>query len=858
LLIARLQRRRQQEELSGAISSRLLGVGAAQLENEVIRALEDVGRAYGVDYSFIHLLGIDRATITYHKQWHAADVETPGQSMIGCSLAQIPWLLSELRQLKPINIPDPDDISADAVQCHHFMDTHHVRAAFVVPLAIDSELLGFCGLLHRRIHPNWDSDDVVIMKLIGETLAGRLIRAQVEERLANERSLLRSLIDNVPDTLYAKDTQGRFIAANRAAAALVHHTPQSIVGLNDFELFEPALARQYYDDDQAVMRTSAPLIERVEIVPDARGERRWYSSTKVPLRDVQGRIIGMVGIGHDITDSKRIEEALRDSEARFRALFTGMSEGVALHKVVYDEAGTPVNYAILDVNSQYETILGIRREDVIDKLATDVYGVAQAPYLSEYATVAATEQPYHFETYFAPMDRHFLISVSSLGEGRFATLFFDISERRRVEAELRTAEANYRTLYENAVMGIFQSTPSGRYLSANPAMTRIYGFDSVQEMIDFVGSDIAGRVYVDPERRNELRRVLDTVGVVNDFESEDLTRDGKPIWSRVNARTVRDTDGAPLYYEGFLEDVTERKMAEHALRESEERFRILAENSRDIIWTMDASDQMTYCSPAIRQLLGFEPAEALKGFDSAIFTPESRKEMQAVLKKESDDYADGMRDNVYHIDIQHQHKNGSLVWVDILIQRILNAQGEKVGLLGVSRDTTARKQAEEKLQYLSTHDALTGLFNRACFEEELERVDKSGAFPVSIILADIDGLKIINDRQGHAAGDQMLLGAAKVLRAVFRAKDIAARIGGDEFAVLLPVTTEAAGQAALQRLRDEISHYNTEHTDMPLSISLGVATASHWNRPDELVSLADTRMYEDKRVRPTPGRTGER
>ncbi len=853
--IARLQRRRQLEELSGAISSRLLGVGPTQLEHEVLRAIEEVGLAYGVDYCFIHLLGADHAAITYEQEWHAADIQTGNKRMIGRSLAQAPWLQRELQQLRSINISDSADISADAGSLHWLIHAHHVNAAMIVPLAIDNALIGYCGLLHRRAHPGWDSHDAVVMRLIGETLAGRLIRAQMEERLANERSLLRSLIDNVPDALYARDMQGRFIAANRAAAALVNHTPQSIVGLTDADLFEPALARQYYEDDQAVIRTGEPLIEHLEIVPDARGDRRWYSSTKVPLQDVQGRTIGMVGVGRDITASKCVEETLRDSAARFRALFVGMTEGIALHQVVYDEAGKPINYVILDVNPQFEAILSVARADVVGKLATEVYGVPQAPYLNEYAAVAITGESSYFETYFPPMDRHFFISVSSLGEGRFATLFIDITERRRVETKLRAAEANYRTIYENAVMGIFQSTPSGRYLSANPAMARIYGFDSAQEMIEFVGGDIAGRVYVDPDRRNELRRVLDTAGVITDFESEDLTRAGKVIWSRLNARTTRDAEGAPLYYEGFLEDVTERKVAERALRESEERFRILAENSPDIIWTMDAGNQITYCSPAIRQLLGFEPVEAMKGFDAAIFTPESRKAMQSMLIKEAEDYANGMRDNAYHIDIQHQHQNGSLVWVDILIQRVLNAKGEKVGLMGVSRDITARKQAEERLHYLSTHDALTGLFNRACFEQELARVDKTGAFPVSIILADIDGLKAVNDQQGHTAGDRLLLGAATVLRAAFRAQDTVARIGGDEFAVLLPGATATAGLAALQRLRAEISRYNAEHSEMILSISVGVATASQWNRPDELVSLADARMYEDKRARQARGRT---
>jgi two-component system cell cycle sensor histidine kinase/response regulator CckA len=132
---------------------------------------------------------------------------------------------------------------------------------------------------------------------------------------------------------------------------------------------------------------------------------------------------------------QRTEIALRQREQHFRSLFDHMLEGVALHRLIYDEHGRAINYEIIDVNHQYERILNLRRDDVVHRLATDVYGTPEPPYLAEFSAVAATGQPAHFEVYFAPMQKHFFISVSPLGPDQFATIFFDMTARKREEAE---------------------------------------------------------------------------------------------------------------------------------------------------------------------------------------------------------------------------------------------------------------------------------------------------------------------------------------------------------------------------------------------------------------------------------------
>jgi diguanylate cyclase (GGDEF)-like protein len=163
------------------------------------------------------------------------------------------------------------------------------------------------------------------------------------------------------------------------------------------------------------------------------------------------------------------------------------------------------------------------------------------------------------------------------------------------------------------------------------------------------------------------------------------------------------------------------------------------------------------------------------------------------------------------------------------------------------RDITARKQAEEALKHLSLHDELTGLYNCRFFEEELARLEHGWRFPVSIVMADVDYLKDTNDQEGHAAGDDLLKRVAQALNAAFRAEDVVARIGGDEFAVLLPTTDATSAKVSLQRVRQAIQENNAGNAGTPIHVSLGVSTAEAPVPLSGVLKEADANMYREKR-----------
>ena len=879
-----LERRLQLELLAASLSGRMLGVDierAQKAEQEVRLALSDIGAAFGADYCFLHLLSSDGKIIERGYEWRADGLEPIAERLVGHPAAVFPYMVNNDRSgadsaariggaariddaaANSIGIFVFPDLAPEPPEVRDLLRQHGVQAMALIPLHIGANLIGFCGLRSRHIDPAWPMDDLKQLKLMGEVIANALLTLRAEEGLVAERNLLQSLIDAVPYTLYAKDTTGRFIACNRAAAALDAHTPQETIGTTDWDVYNADAAQCYRNDEQAVIETGVPLLDHEEIVVDYTGAPRWFSSTKTPLRDDTGAIRGIAGLGRDITEQKKIEQALSENDARFRVLFNTTSAGIGILRIVRSPDGAIENYEYVDVNERYETIMQTPRDALIGKCVTDAFGANAIPYMKELKAVAETGKPFNQEVYGYTLQKHLYFSVCRLESGFVAIIFLDITASKQAEMELQQAEARYRAVFENAMMGVFRSTPDGRLLFVNTAMARIYGYDSSQEMLDLIGNDISNRLYADPQQRDEFGRILNSAGVVANFESQHRRKDGSLIWTRIHARAISnapdasdtsdasDASNVPQYYDGFLEDITARKEAERIIEERERQYRFLAENMLDVIWMMDNERRYTYISPSIRLLRGLEPEQAMCESFLEPYTPQSRAIIRNAMARRATSEAAGKMNALFHFDLQMYHVDGTLRWVELSTQALLDSQGRRTGFMGLSREISARKEADGKLQYASTHDALTGLYNRARFQEELNRLCNAGPFPFSIILSDVDGLKRANDQLGHAVGDELLRQTARVLIAGTRSDALVARYGGDEFTVLLPETGATAVRAAMLLVQAELYTHNSQTDALPLSLAIGSATAAGPINPDELMSLADARMYEDKRAHNT-------
>ncbi len=433
------------------------------------------------------------------------------------------------------------------------------------------------------------------------------------------------------------------------------------------------------------------------------------------------------------------------------------------------------------------------------------------------------------------------ISLARLPDGGAVCIVRDISERRRQEAALRETEEKFRKIFENSLEGIYQTTPDGRVISANPALANTLGYESADALLRS-GANIAAKVYVHPQQRAELIRQLEERGSYSDAEFQIIKSDGSVIWVSDSARVVRDSDGRVLYYEGTIQDITARKATEEALVESEEKYRTLVDTSQDGVFIAQ-NDAFVYVNHAFARMLGYTPEDMLGMEFGRIIAPEDQQ-----LASAHSTLHDDISSKPYEARLLH--RDGITRSVASILVSPINYKGER-GITGTVRDITEQKRTEQQLVRSAFHDALTGLPNRALFLERLRRALSAGRHGVrfAVLFLDLDRFKLINDSLGHAFGDRLLLAIANRLRTCLRPNDIIARHGGDEFTVLLEQIEGLEDVTIVaDRIHEELSRaFTVDGHDVFTNASIGIVfSAEHYETPDELLRDADTAMYRAK------------
>ncbi|HEY9636814.1 MAG TPA: PAS domain S-box protein [Coleofasciculaceae cyanobacterium] len=513
------------------------------------------------------------------SQPHAPKVETPNlQSPIPNPLSEfqsqsetfsfapgtgLPGQVWLSRQ--PVWIRDVSIESESFFVRSHLAKACGLRAGFGVPILANDKVLAVLTFFMFESRQE-DRRLVELISAVAAQLGAVIQRKQTEAALRESQRRLASLMDSLPGIVFscASDPEWSMTYLSEGCLTLTGYKSEELIG-NRAVSFD---AITHEDDLPKVLAAlemgvaqKEPYVVEYRIRTQS-GQEKWVWEKGHGVFDSTGKLLGVEGFITDITERKRAEEALRSSESELRALFAAMTDVI----FVFDVQGRTLKIAPTNPDQK---LLSKPAAQMLGKTLHEVFEPEAADTALSYIQQAInTKQTVNVEYSLPTDDREiwFSASISPTQEDSVVWVARDITERKRAEEGLRQAEAKYRSIFENALEGIFQSTCDGHYVSANPALARLYGYSNPDELMERL-TDIEHQLYVDPDRRAEFTRLLQENDAVSEFESQVYRKDGSVIWISENARAVRDNTGELLYYEGTVEDITERKLAKEQLRE---------------------------------------------------------------------------------------------------------------------------------------------------------------------------------------------------------------------------------------------------------------------------------------------------
>ena len=426
--------------------------------------------------------------------------------------------------------------------------------------------------------------------------------------------------------------------------------------------------------------------------------------------------------------------------------------------------------------------------------------------------------------------------------------FRDITWRKELEEALRRSEARFKALFLNATVGIAFVDVEGRIIENNGAL---------DDMLGSGKGELVGRHfsrYSHPEDRaadGDLFREL-CQGTRDSYQltKRDLRTDGSTIWVLNSVTVVRGPDKNVQYAIRISEDITERKRAEESVIRSRDFYRTLMDELPNPIRLADTDGKCYYFNRAWLAYTGRRMDEELSDAWMENIHPDDGERVRSLYRISL------LEQRHFIVEYRLRHAGGGYRWVVESGNPYRGIDGRFAGFISSSLDIHERKALQDTLETISISDELTGLLNRRGFftlAKQQIKIANRTVRRLFLIFGDLDGLKTVNDSLGHAAGDLMLVGTARILREVFRESDIIARLGGDEFAVLITEDSSTPDTATvLDRLRNAIRIHNERAPGGPsisLSIGLQVYDPGTPVSFDKLISQADALMYEEKKLK---------
>jgi two-component system, cell cycle sensor histidine kinase and response regulator CckA len=575
-------------------------------------------------------------------------------------------------------------------------EKHGYRSCCALPLQSNGKVFGALAIYAAETHA-FDERELALFTTFAETLSFGLAALQTQtehskvserfKRGEEEKKHLIAVVQNSPDFVAISSPEGQVLSVNKAGRELVG-MPQ------DTDVRSTRIQDYLAPDGTGIVQDIA--------LPMIRGGRFWQGEVPMrhfgsnetitvdarafPIFNSQGELIGLACVCQDIRDRKRQEENLRVAQ------FAMDHSGEAILWCGPDSRYMYVNDAAC-------RILGYSREEL---LALSVWHVAPRRSAADWPNAWAEFKRCGFTTYETilhtkhgrSVDVEISVSYMSFGHKEFLCTFVrDISERKRHEQALLQAEEKYREIFENAVVGIFQTHPQGNIVAVNQALANMFGYQSREEFMEKV-RDLSTQLYADPARRREFLQLLESRGVARNFEFEARQKDGKSVWLSANARAVRENQGKTLYYEGTLSDITERKLAEEQLRRTEKHLETVVNAAPVVFFAINNDGIFTLSVGSGLRGLELAPGQVVghSVFDVYRDNPQILEHVRRALQGEE------------FTTIEEVPKYGRVF--ETLWGPRHDSAGKPSGLIGVAIDISERRRLEAQYLQAQKMDAV--------------------------------------------------------------------------------------------------------------------------------------------------------
>jgi diguanylate cyclase (GGDEF)-like protein/PAS domain S-box-containing protein len=665
-----------------------------------------------------------------------------------------------------------------------------------------------------------------------------------EQALAAREEQLRLFTDNIPEPVVYVDLDRHYTFVNDAFVTLVGISRDEIIGKSVADVLGPeAFEFQQPFIDRAA-RGESVTYERETL--DVNGRQRWLRNKIVPDMRFDATIKGYYIVGHDITDLKQTQDALASRESQLRAIMDGVPAPVA-----YIDRDERCQY----VNRPFLQYFGLTAQQVAELRLRDVVG--HGIYASAQALLSRALQgeSTSFERLVPGADavrRWMTIRVvpdtAPGGEvnGAFV-LMNDIHGLKQAQEALRASEGELRLIMDNVPARVAYIDRESRFRFLNRHN---------EEWLSESRKDLTGRKIgevVGDARARQLQPLMNRVFSGETISTEQMLvqPNGEQRWESIHYAPNRDGEGNVIGIYAVHTDIHDQKRNEEALRRANWMLSSHINNTPLAVLEWDRDFRLVRWSPQAENIFGWRAEEVLgMPITGSQLTHEADRptvtELIEKLMAGEQPRATGLNRNY--------RKDGETIWCEWYHSCLLDEQGRIVSILSFVQDVSSRIQAEERLQYLATRDALTGLPNRLLLQERLAQAiaqAKRNGRHVGVLYIDLDRFKNVNDTLGHRIGDELLKQVTKSLSSALRETDLLARLGGDEFMVIVEDFDDAAVlNRVAQKLQDAIAQpFQIEEHDIYVTSSIGISIyPDDSDDPEGLLKHADVAMYRSKEL----------